>query len=137
MRQMKDNAFAECKCDMLYCTCKPTDLSISASGFKKFDGAKAQWHLMPEAALEQVLKVLEHGAAKYGDYNWIDNAAEVQWTRYQNALERHLKAFKQGQDMDKDSGLYELAHLACNALMLLQYQIENKGIDNRRKKETK
>lgn len=98
------------------------------SEFKKDDSCKLRWHLMPEPALAEVLKVLEHGAKKYGDFNWRNG---TDWTRYQNALERHLKAFKQGGDIDPESGLYELAHLACNALMLLTFKLENIGNDDR------
>jgi len=101
--------------------------------FKKFDDAKLRWHLMPEAALEEVLKVLEFGAKRYGDLNWLEHADEVQWTRYMNALERHLKRFKRGTDKDPDSSNYELAHIACNALMLLTLQLKNKGTDDRAK----
>lgn len=104
-----------------------------ATAFKKFDDGKLRWHLMPEQALEEVLKVLEFGAKRYGEMNWIDNASQVEWTRYQNALERHLKKFKRGADLDSDSNLYELAHLACNALMLLTLQLQKKGVDNRAK----
>jgi hypothetical protein len=101
--------------------------------FKKFDSGKLRWNLMPEEALEEVMKVLQHGASKYGDFNWVDNASEVEHTRYINALERHLKKVKRGIDTDPDSGLPELAHIACNALMLLQYQLLKLGIDDRRK----
>jgi len=109
----------------------------NGTAFKKFDSEKANWHLMPEEALAEVLKVLEFGAKKYGDFNWLDNASKVDWTRYINALERHLKAFKQGADSDKDSGLLELAHIATNAIMLLTYQLNSLGVDNRRKRSNK
>jgi hypothetical protein len=46
-------------------------------------------------------------------------------------MERHLVKWKKGIDFDNESGLYELAHIACNALMLLTYKIEGLGIDNR------
>ncbi len=114
---------------------KPTMLAMQiANGeFKKFDTGKAQWHLMPEDALREVLKVLEAGALKYGDFNWLDNASQVDIVRYQNALERHLKDFKQGSDVDKETGLHEMAHIACNALFILTMQLRKLGTDGRRK----
>lgn len=123
------------------CACpqpKPTMLAMQhangeAKRFKKFDNGKAQWHLMPEEALVEVLNVLQQGAKKYGDFNWLDNAAEVDLVRYQNALERHLKSFKRGTDLDAESGLYEMAHIACNALFILTMQIKKLGTDSRRK----
>lgn len=101
--------------------------------FKKFDSGKAQWHLMPEPALAEVLKVLEDGAKKYGEFNWIDNSEGVAWTRYINAMERHFKNLKRGNDFDPDSGRYEAACIATNALFLLTYQLFKLGTDNRRK----
>lgn len=106
---------------------------IDEKGFKKFDENKLEWEMMPEDALEEVMKVFQYGKRKYAAWNWLDYAEDVKWTRYTNALERHLKKFKRGQDIDEESSLYELAHMGCNILMLLQYQIMNKGIDNRRK----
>lgn len=103
--------------------------------FKKNDMGKLEWNLMPEEALEEVLKVLMLGKKKYGAFNWIDNAAANPHSRIANALERHLKSYKKGGNLDKESGLHEMAHIACNALFLLQYYLENVGIDDRRKNE--
>ncbi len=44
---------------------------------------------------------------------------------------RHLTAFARGEDLDPDSGLQHMAHLATNALFLLDYQLNGFGIDNR------
>jgi len=101
--------------------------------FKKFDSGKAQWHLMPEESLAEILKVLEVGAAKYDAMNWIEKHQDVKWTRYLNALERHLKAFKLGQDFDQETGLDELAHMGANVLFLLTYRMRKLGIDDRPK----
>lgn len=101
-------------------------------GFKKFDEGKLQWNLMPESALEQVILVLMDGAKKYGEFNWLENADQVDIVRYSNALERHLKQFKRGQNLDKESGRYEMAHIACNALFILTMQIKGLGKDGRR-----
>lgn len=129
-------------CDNENCNCKTAssdapiiDLGIPEGNFKKFDTNKLRPSLIPEAALEEILKVFEYGAKKYGDFNWLDNAEKVQWTRYQDALERHLKKFKLGKDLDEESNLYELAHMGCNVLMLLEYQLNNLGKDNRRKQK--
>lgn len=106
---------------------------MSDQAFKKFDSGKLRWHLMPEDVLEEVLKVLEFGAQKYGDFNWVDAHKDVRWTRYMNAKERHFKAWKKGQDRDTETGLYELAHDIANSIFLLKYQIDNLGQDDRRK----
>ena len=102
------------------------------SEHKKYDRGKLRWHLMPEPSLEEVMKVLEYGATKYGDFNWTKGA---DWSRYQNALERHLKKFKNGQDFDNETGLPELAHIATNALILLYFQLYKLGNDDRFKQK--
>jgi DNA-directed RNA polymerase subunit RPC12/RpoP len=101
------------------------------SGFKKFDSEKLKYSSLPVEAIEEVTKVFNYGAAKYGDLNWLANANQVEWTRYMNAADRHWVKFKKNQNFDEESSLYELAHIATNILMLLQYQVLELGIDNR------
>lgn len=101
------------------------------SKFKKFDDNKLRWHLLPVRAQQAILEVLEHGARKYGDYNWLEHADEVNFLRYSNALERHLAKWKLGQDIDEESKLAEIAHVATNAVMLLEYHCRGVGIDDR------
>jgi hypothetical protein len=108
---------------------------LQMSGFKKFDEGKLEWELMPVEAEEEIIKVLQLGKNKYGDWNWLDNADEVQYSRYMNAFRRHYTRFRKGHDFDVETGLYELAHCIANLTFLLQYQIENVGIDTRRSKK--
>lgn len=110
-------------------------MEAESKRFKKFDQDKLDWSLLPIDATEAVLRVWHDGAAKYGKMNWVDNSSEVEWTRYTNALDRHWNDFKRGKDLD-ESGHRELAHVAANVLMLLQYQIHRLGIDNRWKTKT-
>lgn len=111
-------------------TTKEEESSSAQTAFKKFDNGKLEYHLLPEEALEEVVRVLMVGAKKYGEHSWKDSE-EVQWTRYINAMERHLKRFKQGMDTDPETDLLEMAHVVTNGLFLLYYQIRNEGIDNR------
>jgi len=72
-------------------------------------------------ALEQVGWVGTHGAAKYSPDGWLSvpNGQE----RYKDALYRHLIAYECGQDVDKDSDLLHLAHLAWNSLAILELEL--------------
>lgn len=93
---------------------------------KKYDNGKRQWHLLRKScvkALESVLDVLGFGAAKYGEENWkkVDDAA----VRYRDALDRHLAELDKGDTYDTETGLPHLAHVATNALFLLQLQLES------------
>lgn len=68
-------------------------------------------------ALVEVSKALRMGELKYGRENWkkVDNLED----RYLAALLRHLVAIQMGEKQDKESGLSHLAHVAVNALFLL------------------
>lgn len=84
---------------------------------RKDDEGKPQYSLLPWDAVEQVVRVLEHGATKYGADNWrkVPNARK----RYVNAAFRHLVAVARGEWLDKESGLPHAAHAACCLLFLL------------------
>lgn len=105
---------------------------LIVNGFKKNDLGKLEWSLMPEEALEQVVKVLMFGK-KYGAWNWLDNANQVEYSRFMDAIERHFKAYKRGANRDAESNLHHLAHVITNCLFLMTYDIKTIGIDNRKK----
>ena len=77
---------------------------------------------MKPEALEEVVKVLTHGAQKYSPDNWkhVDNMQE----RYFNASQRHAWAYKRGEIRDGESGHHHLAHAICNMMFILQYEID-------------
>ena len=69
-------------------------------------------------ALWEVGQVGTFGANKYTDSGWIevDNAIE----RYSSAMLRHYLQYKSGQIDDPESGFSHLAHVAWNALAILE-----------------
>lgn len=90
----------------------------------KFDGDKARMDLLVDGcpnALEAVGQVLTFGARKYAAHSWqtVDGGEE----RYKAALIRHLLAVGKGESVDPESGLSHLAHLACNALFILELEL--------------
>lgn len=74
---------------------------------------------------EEIYKVLKFGAKKYGADNWKNCSKEDQ-VRYQNAVERHFMEYKLGNKIDEESGLPALAHMACDILFLLHFQLQEK-----------
>lgn len=84
---------------------------------RKDDAEKLRWSLLPLDAVEEVVKVLEHGAQKYGEENWrkVDNAEE----RYWNAAMRHMVAYAK-ETNDPESGLNHLVHAAASLLFILE-----------------
>ena len=78
---------------------------------------KAPMWLLPPVALEQTAWVAKLGAEKYGPYNW--RVTGVCATTYVSAIMRHLNAWRDGEDLDPESGISHIAHIAtsCNILM--------------------
>lgn len=102
---------------------KDLNESSKASVGKKFDNGKTQWSLLPFDALEQVVKVLQHGAEQYGSNNW--QQLDDFYNRYWNAAMRHLIQYRSRQ-MDPQWNLSHMAHCACNILFLLWGEMHNK-----------
>jgi hypothetical protein len=96
----------------------------------KHDEGKVEYHHFSPLAFEEINKVLTFGAKKYNDYNWRDG---FHWSRPFNACMRHLWAWWRGEDLDPESGLSHLAHAACCIMMLLEFMLTKKGLDNRYK----
>lgn len=77
--------------------------------------------------LASVTEVLQYGARKYEDHGW--KKIENNIPRYKEALYRHLMNLDGGLfSKDKESGLLHLAHLACNALILLELVKNDEGL---------
>jgi hypothetical protein len=81
-------------------------------------------------ALEQVGLVGTFGANKYSRHGWLGVPSGID--RYSSAMLRHYFKHKSGELIDPESGLYHLAHLAWNALAILElmYKEENKEMNS-------
>lgn len=90
----------------------------------KFDSNKARWSLVPEGVMEEVVQVLEYGAAKYAPDNW-KHVPEAT-TRYYDAAMRHIDAWWRGEAEDGETGRSHLAHAIC-CLMFLQWLEKNQN----------
>lgn len=95
----------------------------------KFDEGKPGYSNIPRLALNEVAKVMTHGQLKYGKYNY---SGEIESSRLTDALERHLNQYLTNENID-ESSYHHIAHVAANALMLLDGILTNKVLDNRNK----
>lgn len=84
--------------------------------FMKFDTSKLRYDLIPTSTTKALAQVLTYGAKKYKPNNWqnVDDQ-----DRYVAALYRHLEAWRDGEKVDKESGLQHLAHALTNVAFLL------------------
>jgi hypothetical protein len=95
----------------------------------RFNTGKIRPSLIPPGALIEVLKVLEMGAQKYSPWNWTKG---LNYLSVCDSLDRHVLAFKGGEDKDPESGLYHAAHIIANALFLLHFlQTNRTELDDR------
>lgn len=96
----------------------------------KYDSGKLLFSCLTRGLalpLRAVAAVLTYGAQKYKRDSWqtVPNAKE----RYEDALDRHLNAWKSGEQRDEESGMLHLAHAACNVLFILWFEITENKID--------
>lgn len=87
----------------------------------RFDQGKTNWSLMPFEAVEEINKVLEFGANKYAEWNFVKDGG-MNHSRILNSCLRHIFSYMRGEDCDRESGLSHLAHAGCNILFLLYYK---------------
>ena len=97
----------------------------------KYDAGKPMLGLFPFEALTEIGKVLTYGAKKYEAHNWRKGMA---WSRYYDALLRHLNAWNSGEDIDPESGLMHLAHAGCCLVFLIASAVTGLGRDDRWRK---
>ena len=102
------------------------------SGGVKDDTGKPGMYLLPYASLAEIAKVLDFGAKKYAPGNW---AKGIAYSRLISAAERHLGAFKDGEDVDSESKLSHIAHLGCCVLFLMWMVLKRPDMDDRWSKE--
>ena len=98
---------------------------------KKHDNNKPRMDLIDPAFLEGLAEVLTFGAKKYDAHNWRSG---IQYSRLIAAAYRHLGAINRGNDVDSESGLPHVYHLACCVMFLSWMMTERKDLDDRYKK---
>jgi hypothetical protein len=86
---------------------------------RKFDNDKLQYGLLPPLALKATVDVLTFGAQKYEPNNWIHVPESKR--RYFDALQRHVWAWKEGEQYDPESGKHHLAHAMCCLMFLYEH----------------
>lgn len=93
----------------------------ATTGGRKFDGGKLQWGLLPPNALEATVEILTFGAEKYepDNWKWVPDSKR----RYFDALQRHLWAWKKGEQCDQETGKNHLAHAMCCLMFLFEHDI--------------
>lgn len=101
-------------------------------GFR-LNAGKLRLSLSSPWADEGLAAVLTYGANKYVAHNYRKG---LSWSETLDSLKRHLAAFIKGEDIDPESGLPHIDHIACNAHFLSHFQKLGTGVDDRWKHKT-
>lgn len=90
---------------------------------------KTPLHLVPPVLMDECAKAMGQGAEKYGAWNF--RHAKVNASTYVGALMRHLNAWRDGEDIDPESGVNHLGHAAANLAILLDTEKHGTLVDDR------
>jgi len=90
---------------------------------------KTQFHLVPPRVLKEVAEALTEGATKYGAYNFRE--AGVCYSTYYSSTLRHLIAWYEGEDTDKESGLNHITKAIGGLIVLRDSMIQGNDTDDR------
>ena len=114
------------KCDAIGIIHHREDRGSDKDQSAKADKGKLELSLVNPQLIKAVAEVRMYGTEKYGD---SENWRKVEPKRYVDALYRHLLAYIEGNEVDEESGLSHLSHMACNISFLLdeEYIKEHKG----------
>lgn len=98
---------------------------------KAYGDKKLPTHLVPPALILGVARNMGDGAEKYGAFNWRDKKVEVM--TYVGAIQRHLAAFIDGEDVDPESkrGATHLGAIGACVGILMDAGMNGQLVDNR------
>lgn len=108
--------------------------ALAKSPGLKFDAGKPMLSLLSRIWLEGTARVLTFGAKKYAAHNWRKG---MQHSRLLDALQRHVLAFQDGEELDPESGLPHLDHASCCLMFLrenheLRRECDDRHVDQNR-----
>jgi hypothetical protein len=89
----------------------------------KTDSGKLDWSLLPLSFVKPLVPVFTIGEQRYGYENWKKPFDDPE-RRFNAAMKRHLDAYEEAGPLainEADGGVYHLAQIAWNCLMLLHH----------------
>lgn len=95
------------------------------------DEGKPPLAYLPWAGIDEVAHVQAYGAKKYGDFYNYRKGLEV--GRNLSCAIRHIRAYMESENLDKESGRNHLGHACCRLLFTLQNLHDGTAIDDRYK----
>lgn len=95
----------------------------------RFNEGKLRFDLIPPEAVEGLASIYTMGAKKYSDRNWEKG---LQLMGCFASLMRHAWKWASGEDLDQESGLHHMDHVAWNAVAISTFfKRGRKDLDDR------
>ena len=94
----------------------------------RFNEGKTQTKEIDPDFILGIGRVLTKAREKYPAFNWTK---DTPWSVPYESMMRHLMAFQQGEDNDKESLESHLLHAATNIMFLYYYSRRNSDMDDR------
>lgn len=103
----------------------------SANPKQAYGDKKLPVHLVPSALVLTAAPNMGDGAEKYGAFNW--RKSKVEAMTYVGAIQRHLAAYIDGEDVDPESkrGATHLGAIAACVAILSDAKMNDQLVDNR------
>lgn len=97
-------------------------------GMLRFNSGKLRMSLVPASLSRYTAAALGYGEIKYSANNWRRGGS---WTSGYESLQRHLDSWREGEDIDAESGLPHLALAAFGIMLLIEFYDKGIGTDDR------
>lgn len=94
----------------------------------RHNAGKLRYDLISPLALRNIAEVYTHGCQKYDARNWEKG---LPFMEVFASLQRHAWAWAAGENLDTESGLPHMAHVAWNAMAILHLAVTKPGMDDR------
>lgn len=110
----------------------PLRTTIHPTGAAKESGGKPPISLVPSELVLGAARAFDFGAKKYSSHNWRKG---IPTSKLYDALQRHLLAWNDGEDVADDSKLDHLDHAAACLAMLMTTVKGHREMDDRYARE--
>jgi len=106
------------------CNAQPVSDPKATLGVHKFPMSA-----VPACVMGEVGVAMLEGALKYGAFNYRKTGIEA--STYYDAVNRHIKAWWEGEDFDVDSGMNHITKAIATLIVMRDSMINDKLTDNR------
>jgi len=100
----------------------------------RYNSGKPMWSLVDFDALIPMVEVLMYGAQKYAPDNWKKG---LPINEILDSMQRHMNAFRAGENEDEESKKKHVGHILCNAMFLSYMHLYKPDFDDRIKDKNK